>query len=95
VLAPVASDLREWTMITALERIDHGVVAYYLVRGRLPVTLAEVADANLVDPSSVAVAKIRYVVAGEREFRIEALDGAGNALPGARVDGVVRAARAR
>jgi hypothetical protein len=95
VLAPVASDLREWTMITALERIDHGVVAYYLARGRLPATLADVAEANLVDPSSVAVTKIRYVVVGEREFRIEALDQAGNALPGARIDGVVRAARAR
>jgi hypothetical protein len=92
-LTVVADNLRQWVSVSDLERVERGVVGYYLAQGRLPVALTEVADASLVDRSALSRRRVAYTVLGEREFRLELLDEAGKAIPGTCIEHTVPAAR--
>lgn len=94
-LSSTTDDLREWVLVTGIDRVDHGIVGYYLAHAQLPTTLAEVADADLVDRAALALRPLSYVISGEREFRLEALDEAGNAIPGTRIERTLPAMKQR
>jgi len=95
VLAATAGDLRKWVLVSDLERVERGVAGYYLGRGQLPGSLAEVADARLVDRAVLSRRPLSYTILGEREFRLEALDKAGQAIPGTRIERTLSATRLR
>jgi hypothetical protein len=89
VLMPVANDLKDWAMIARVARVEKAVVAWYLARGRLPAALKEVVESGILDEATVEARPMRYTATGERGFRLEVLDGAGNPLPGTRVERVL------
>jgi hypothetical protein len=95
VSAVTADDLREWVLGSDMERVERGVAGYYLWRGQLPASLVDVADVRLVDRAILSRRSLSYTILAEREFRLEALDQAGRAIPGTRIDRTLSATKPR
>jgi hypothetical protein len=95
VQASATDDLRDWVLVSDIERIERGVVGYSLARGQLPATLVEVADARLVDRTILSRRPLSYTILSEREFRLEALDEAGKPISRTRIERALPVAKLR
>jgi hypothetical protein len=95
LLRPAIAEGRSWLAEARLDRLDRAVRAYALAYGKRPGKLGDLVEVGLVDRTQMLDPWSRpYHYALTRQgYLLMALDGAGQAIPGLRIERVLAAAR--
>jgi len=97
LLRPAIDEGRTWLAEARLDRLDRAVRAYALAYGKRPGTLADLVEAGLADRTQIVDPWSRpyHYALTRRGYLLMALDGAGQAIPGLRIERVLASESAR